>query len=297
MLTRHLQSSMPNINSNLDDFDFVAPSVTGTSSSKMVFDAYLVTKKEIERLPKEFRTDSELAIHTLLKKNLNIDQSGTKLFRKRLDANESLAKYWLARVSEAANFIEAWRSPPAFKPIDTKFLEQFARLSVEAEHINLVEQHLANYGIIVVHERSIPGMKVDGASFLLASGRPVVALSLRYSRLDIYWFVLMHELAHVSAHYSKLIEPILDDVDSDSQDDLEIEANSIAANSLIPRNVWRSANARYNSSEAEILELARKAKTHPAIVAGRLQRESGKHYLFADIVNSVNTRQIIFGHE
>lgn len=288
---------MPNHSFNLDDFDFIAPDVTGTSSSKLVFEAYLITKQEVERLPKEFRTDAELAVHTLLKNNLKSDSSGTKLFRKKIDANESLARYWLARVSEAASFMEAWRSPPAFKQIDRQFLDQFARLSAEAENITLVEEHLANYGIIVVHERSIPGMKVDGASFLLASGRPVVALSLRYSRLDIYWFVLMHELAHVSAHYSKLVEPILDDVDNESEDDLEVEANSIAGNSLIPRNVWRSASVRYNSSEADILELARKAQTHPAIVAGRLQRESGKHYLFADIVNSVNTRQLIFGHE
>lgn len=289
--------SMENSNSDLDDFDFLAPDVTGVSSSKMVFEAYLVTKQAIDRLPKEFRRDSELAVHTLLKNNLRTDSSGIKLFRKKADANESLSRYWLARVSEAASFIEAWRSPPSFKFIDKKFLDNFARLSVEPENIKLVAEHLANYGIIVVHERSISGMKVDGASFLLNSGRPVIALSLRYSRLDIYWFVLMHELAHISAHYSKLTEPILDDVDNESADDIEIEANTIAGNSLIPRNVWRSANVRYNSSEAEIFELANRAQTHPAIVAGRLQRESGKHNLFANIINSVNTRQLIFGHE
>jgi HTH-type transcriptional regulator / antitoxin HigA len=294
---RHFQLSMANNNSDLDDFDFLAPDVIGASSSKMVFEAYLVTKQAIGRVPKEFRRDSELAVHTLLKENLRTDSSGKKLFRKKADASESLSRYWLARVSEAANFMEAWRSPPSFHSIDKQFLDNFARLSIEPENIKLVEEHLANYGIIVVHERSIPGMKVDGASFLLTSGRPVVALSLRYPRLDIYWFVLMHELAHISAHYSKLTEPILDDVDKESEDDLEIEANAIAGNSLIPRNVWRSANVRYNSSEAEILELANRAQTHPAIVAGRLQRESGKHYLFADIVNSVNTRQLIFGHE
>jgi HTH-type transcriptional regulator / antitoxin HigA len=281
-----------------DDFEFHAPGIPGSSSSKTVFDAYLQTKIALARVPKASRGENyEAAVHTLLREKLRADATSSKLFRKNSSADELLSQFWLARVSEAAKFMEAWRQPPKFKSIDKGFLNHFARLSVDPENIKTVEERLAEFGIVVVHERAIPGMKVDGACFLLSSGRPVIALSLRYARLDIYWFVLMHELSHIVAHYEKLAEPILDDFDHDNGNDIEIEANLLAANSLIPRYLWRSANVHYNSSEKEVLELARKAETHPSIVAGRLQKETGKHYIFANFVNAINSRELIFGYE
>ncbi len=288
---------MAEIKKDQDDFEFHAPA-GGVSTSEIVFAAYLRSKSALARVPRASRGDDyEASLHTILRESLRADATGSKLFRKNAGADQSLSQFWLAKASEAANFLEAWRKLPKFESIDKEFLSHFARLSAEPNNIKTVEERLAEYGIIVVHERAIPGMKVDGACFLLPSGRPVVALSLRYSRLDIYWFVLMHELAHIVAHYEKLSEPILDDFDHEAQNDIEIEANLMASNSLIPRNVWRSANVHYNSSEKEVLELARKAGTHPSIVAGRIQKETGKHYLFANLVNSINSRELIFGHE
>lgn len=295
---RHLFHNMAEFKKDQEDFEFHAPGVVGVSDSRIVFDAYIKSKNTLSRVPKNSRGDDyEVSVHTLLREHLRADATGAKLFRKKADVDESLSQFWLAKAFEAAQFMEAWRQPPAFESINTSFLSQFARLSVEPNNIISVEERLAQLGIIVVHERAMPGLKVDGACFLLPSGRPVVALSLRYARLDIYWFVLMHELSHIVAHYEKLGEPILDDVDQEIQEDMEIEANLMAANSLIPRNLWRSANVHYNSSENEVVEFARKAETHPSIVAGRLQKETGKHYLFANLVNSINSRDLIFGHE
>lgn len=289
---------MAEIKKDQDDFEFHAPRGPVTLSSKMIFDAYLQTKSTLALVPKASRGgDHEASIHTLLREKLRADATASKLFRKNADADELLSQVWLARVSEAANFMEAWRQPPNFKPIDKGFLSHFARLSADPRNIITIEENLADLGIIVVHERAIPGMKLDGACFLQPSGRPVVALSLRYPRLDIYWFVLMHELAHIVAHYEKLSEPILDDIDHEIQNDIEIEANLMAANALIPRNIWRSANVHYSSSEKEVIELARKAETHPSIVAGRLQKETGKYHIFSNLVNSINSRELIFGHE
>jgi len=31
-------------------------------------------------------------------------------------------------------------------------------------------------------------------------GKPAVILTLRYDRLDNFWFVLIHELAHIKLH-------------------------------------------------------------------------------------------------
>ena len=48
--------------------------------------------------------------------------------------------------------------------------------------------------------RHLPGTYLDGAAMLSAFSQPVVALTLRYDRLDNFWFVLFHELAHVFLH-------------------------------------------------------------------------------------------------
>ena len=32
------------------------------------------------------------------------------------------------------------------------------------------------------------------------NGAPVAALTLRYDRLDNFWFTLLHELAHIALH-------------------------------------------------------------------------------------------------
>ncbi len=288
---------MPSSKENFDDFDFHLFGARDDGSSKIVFEAYLELREAAARLPKAYREQGiNLLIHKLLKESLHSKERRT-LYRKKADADEALSLYWLSRVSEAACFFEAWRNPPPYTQISQDFLNEFARLSENPENIKLLEEILASNGIILVHEKVIPGMKVDGVSFLLSSGRPVIGMSLRYARLDIYWFVLMHELAHIIKHYDKLNNPILDDFDEDNQSDIEIEANLISANALIPRSIWRSANVKYSSSESEILACAKSARTHPAIVAGRLQRETGKHQVHASLVNSVNVRKIIFGHE
>ena len=53
------------------------------------------------------------------------------------------------------------------------------------------------HGIPLVIERHLPRTYLDGAALRLGDGRPVVALTLRYDRIDSFWFCLLHELAHV----------------------------------------------------------------------------------------------------
>ena len=64
-------------------------------------------------------------------------------------------------------------------------------------------EYLAHSGIPLVVEPHLPQTYLDGAAFLLPAGRPVIGLTLRYDRLDNFWFVLFHELAHVVKHLRK----------------------------------------------------------------------------------------------
>ena len=48
--------------------------------------------------------------------------------------------------------------------------------------------------MIVEH---LPKTRIDGACFWLEDGSPVIAMSLRYERIDHFWHTLFHEVAHV----------------------------------------------------------------------------------------------------
>ena len=65
---------------------------------------------------------------------------------------------------------------------------------------------LEEYGISVVILPPLPGTFLDGAAMVGPAGSPVIGLTLRYDRVDGFWFTLLHELAHVALHYDQLLD-------------------------------------------------------------------------------------------
>jgi HTH-type transcriptional regulator/antitoxin HigA len=93
-------------------------------------------------------------------------------------------------------------------------------------------------GITLVTVPHFKGTYLDGAA-ILDNGRPIVALTLRHDRLDNFWFVLTHELAHVAKHLDEAHPLFTDNLDSpDEQDRVEREADEMAGEPrmLLP---WR----------------------------------------------------------
>lgn len=130
-------------------------------------------------------------------------------------------------------------------------------------------------GISLVVERELSGMKLDGAVVRDDDGSPIIGMTLRHDRLDSFWFTLMHELAHLQRHLGSQTIAFVDDIGNvDSTDQREREADAIAAEVLIPRAVWgRSDAARRRTGDA-IESLASELRISPAIVAGRIRRET-----------------------
>jgi len=62
---------------------------------------------------------------------------------------------------------------------------------------HLAIQFLARHGIVLVIAPHLTNTYLDGAAMRLDDGAPVIGLSVRYDRLDNFWFCLLHELAHV----------------------------------------------------------------------------------------------------
>lgn len=185
--------------------------------------------------------------------------------------------------------------------VDQAFLRKVAKLSWSEEGPRLAREFLANHGVHLVCLEHLPRTHLDGAAFLLASGAPVIALTLRYDRLDNFWFCLLHELAHVGRHMiGESTDPFVDDlslrgVKGADRDIKEIEADEWAENALIPQDVWLTSRVKDAPTPLAVVELAQSLGIHPAIVAGRVRHETGNYRLLSHFVGSKLVRKQLMG--
>ena len=157
--------------------------------------------------------------------------------------------------------------------INGNFMRRLVSWSCMDEGPKVAQKFLAKEGIHMITERHLPKTYLDGAAMVLPSGNPVIGLTLRHDRLDNFWFCLCHELGHIARHREIDGEAyFVDDLES-SGDRLEDEADKFAADSLIPPKSWEKSSVRTNRSSSAVREFAKRLKIHPAIVAGRIQRE------------------------
>lgn len=177
--------------------------------------------------------------------------------------------------------------------VDAEFMKGVVRLSVFDEGPRLAGEFLEKYGIRLVVEPHLSGTFLDGAALCATDGGPVVALTLRYDRLDNFWFSLMHELAHVARHLEHDGAPFYDDLDVGAEDDpREKQADSIAGEALIPDAAWRESPVSDWPAPEAVRELAGRLRIHPAIVAGRYRHEHRSYRILNQFVGHGQVRRL-----
>jgi HTH-type transcriptional regulator/antitoxin HigA len=279
-------------------FDEIPLSPQGSVDATDFYDSYLKCGELAGRLPKQLMgTEPELAFYRMLQDVHPTKSTNSAFFRKKSDASEALKTLWLSKARQTARIFVALNDLPRFQGLTSEDISRVAKLSTDVSNLPKLASVLLSFGIVLLYERSLPGMKLDGAVFNVAPDRPVIALSLRYPRLDSFWFTLMHELAHVVLHRDKLDIPILDDLDEHNDDMLERQANRLAGNSLISRSNWRSCMSMYDQSDEAVIKFASQVGVHPAIVAGRMRRELNRHDIFSNFINEINVRKELLNDE
>lgn len=152
-----------------------------------------------------------------------------------------------------------------------------------------VRKYLAEVGVVLVILEHLPGTYLDGAAMCRADGTPVIAITLRHDRLDNFWFTLLHEFAHVVLHLDKKTPLILDDLEVNSSEGIEAQADEFARNALIPPEAW-SEYASDDMGTSEVEELAEAAGVHSAVVAGRWRYENSDYRKFARMLGRGEVR-------
>lgn len=131
-------------------------------------------------------------------------------------------------------------------------------------------QILCNYaGVKVVHTPCLPKAPIHGSTRWLGD-IPLIQLSGRYRRNDIFWFTFFHEIGHILLHGKKYIS--IENIEYDGEDQAcEDEANEFSANLLLTKEQENEIIENHSLTEYDVVKYAKKFKTHPAIIIGRLQ--------------------------
>jgi HTH-type transcriptional regulator/antitoxin HigA len=169
----------------------------------------------------------------------------------------------------------------------TGALGKLRQSMLAAEDVARVPRILMECGVRFVVVESLTSAKIDGVCFWLNERSPVIAISLRYDRIDNFWFVLRHEIEHVLQMHGTMLDVELEGDRAGTGEGVAEEervANSAAQEFCVPSKMMKDFVDRKAPffAERDLIAFARILKVHPGIVAGQLQRKTGRYDRFRD---------------
>lgn len=177
---------------------------------------------------------------------------------------------WLRKGDLQANELKAGKySGKKFKTI----LPDLKSVMVEqpVDFFNIIQSYCLDAGVKVVYTPCLPKAPISGSTRWL-NNTPLIQLSGRYKRNDVFWFTFFHEVGHILLHGKKDI--FLEDMEySDRLAEKEIEANMFAEKWVLSAEEEVEILQNKSLTEADVERYAKKFNTHPAIIIGRLQHK------------------------
>jgi len=171
-----------------------------------------------------------------------------------------------------------------------KYFKDFRAMTLKHpnEFQEPLQKNLAEAGVAMVICPHFPRIKAHGATFWLSKDKAILMLTIRYAWADIFWFSLFHEIGHIMLHLHGRQAVILeDDSESPEMKEQEKEADSFAADLLIPPNEYKDFIAKGNYYKDDICVFAHRIGIDTGIVVGRLQNDG---YLEKEWHNDLRTR-------
>lgn len=206
---------------------------------------------------------------------------------------------WIYRVKEiASNMLVATYSPATVR----QAISLLEPLRSAPEEVRKVPRILAEHGIRYVIVETLPAAKIDGVCFWLDDNSPVIGMSLRFDRIDNYWFVLRHELEHVLRLHGRDSAIVMLDAELEGERagtgtnvaEEERQANDAAAEFCAPREMIEKFIACQPSffDVRDFLGLANMLHVHPGLVAGQLRNRTGRYDLFSKYLMKIRDNVI-----
>ncbi|MEO7177197.1 MAG: HigA family addiction module antitoxin [Saprospiraceae bacterium] len=159
---------------------------------------------------------------------------------------------------------------------EKKFKESLPKIkALMAQHPQDFFEQLQNIclavGVKVVFTPCIKKAPINGATCWM-NETPLIQLSGRYKRNDIFWFTFFHEAGHILLHGKKdiFLEKVMY---SDLDLHKEKEADAFASKWLLSAEEEAKILSIEELDEEVIRHFAIQFNTHPAVIIGRLQHK------------------------
>jgi HTH-type transcriptional regulator/antitoxin HigA len=197
------------------------------------------------------------------------------------DATTTIPQWaWIFRVRQLAT---AFQAPPFSGSRLISACDHLEKLMTEPEEIRHVPKLLADCGVRLVVVEPIPGSDIQGVCFWIHENKcPVIGLTMKGDQIDKFWFNLWHEIEHVLKGEGKDAVIIEDFEEGGEKTESEKQANRAAAARCVPLGPMQDFMVRHSPMfpEKALIGFSRIVKRHPGIVAGQIQRRSGRWDLF-----------------
>jgi HTH-type transcriptional regulator/antitoxin HigA len=208
---------------------------------------------------------------------------GTAFRRNPKKELSNMQLAWLFRVKQIATALQT----PEFSEAGLRAaIPRLEALMTEPEEIRHVPRVLTECGVRFVIVEPMVGSDIQGVCFWVGQNRtPVIGLTMKYDRIDNFWFNLRHEIEHVLRGDGKEY-PMIDEnpleLDQAEDRDAEICANTAAAEFCAPQKMVKDFILRHDPiySETALTGFARIIRRHPGIVAGQVQNLTQRHDIY-----------------
>jgi HTH-type transcriptional regulator / antitoxin HigA len=191
---------------------------------------------------------------------------------------------WLRLVERSAQDLEV-------PPLKLSVLRKVARdipgmtsLPAITDGFTAARAALVEAGVVLTFVRQVPGTRVGGATWWLSAERPVIGLTERNRKSDIFWFNLLHEIGHILLHPKRTTFLDLESGKSfagldeqGSEEFVERQADEFAEQTLLS-DAARLEIAQVTTRE-QLLILAAKLGVGISIVAGQHGHLTEKWYV------------------
>jgi len=228
--------------------------------------------EKVKELQKFFGVSSLFNIE-----NVNEYSPAFRLYKKDTISREAIAA-WL----RTGHLIASKQRVDNFEKNTLKNnIKNIRSLSLESnpnKMLGSLKQLLADCGVALVVIPHYPKTYVTGATFWYGKNKPVIMMSMRGSWGDIFWFSLMHELAHILLH-DKRITFIEGGNSNENYKSQEEEADNFSQETLIPKAPYDEFVSNFDFSPTSIALFAKSIDIHPGIVTGRLQHDKKLSHL------------------
>jgi HTH-type transcriptional regulator / antitoxin HigA len=191
---------------------------------------------------------------------------------------------WLYRIRQIA------KTMAVPKYVERSLDETIPRLRkslVAPEEARHVPRLLGECGVRFIIAEALPHSKIDGVCVWLDARSPVIGLSMRFDRIDNFWFVVRHEIEHVLRGDGRHVREGMVDTElhgekagvDESLPEEERIANAAAADFCVPADKMKSFIARKHPLfyEKDVLAFSRLNGVHPGLTVGQIQHHTGQY--------------------